>query len=426
MASPIIKIKRGISAPSNGALLPGELAMDLSNKNLYIGQSGSTAPLVIGGQGSFALKTADDVAFVGGSIDGTTIGATNPSTGKFTDIETTSLSVVSKIAGTLEVQTVLQGLAGTSSLHIKKGIKIDGAAPTIDLSQYDFGTSTALNNGVISGLADPTQDDHAARKKYVDDKIADLGTVFHYVGIIGSSGLDSNPGGAGTGVAGAFNLDSLDDLTAGAYYTNKNVAGMPTLEDQAFYYTTTNTSDTVVMNLKGGDSVLKTAAGWEKLDHVDAVVTETANFTAVSGNESSGYTIDLAQNFKDRVDNVEKKTSNISLSETVQPTTNAYGSTSIEGALTIRTTKPALGATPTDPDFIITAGGLIELNKPVNSATVNSYGTFSIAATAGKYDSDSTKIGLESDGHLVGVATNLGGVITLPEIRNFVLDGGTY
>ena len=59
MANPIIKIKRGVGSPVS--LSAGELAIDITNKNLYIGDN-SSVPFVIGGEGTFATKTYADSA----------------------------------------------------------------------------------------------------------------------------------------------------------------------------------------------------------------------------------------------------------------------------------------------------------------------------------------------------------------------------
>ena len=59
MANPIIRIKRGSSAPAS--LSSGELAIDLTNKNLYIGKADGSV-LAIGGEGTFATKSYADSA----------------------------------------------------------------------------------------------------------------------------------------------------------------------------------------------------------------------------------------------------------------------------------------------------------------------------------------------------------------------------
>lgn len=107
--NPIIKIKRGATAPATGALAQGEFAVDQVSKNLYLGISdgnGGTINEIVGGSGTFATKqfvtdavsagtgslgtmstqNADAVAITGGAIDGTAIGATTPSTGAFTTL----------------------------------------------------------------------------------------------------------------------------------------------------------------------------------------------------------------------------------------------------------------------------------------------------------------------------------------------------
>lgn len=57
MANPIIKIKRGVGTPAS--LAAGELAIDITNKNLFIGDN-SSVPFVIGGEGTFATKAYAD------------------------------------------------------------------------------------------------------------------------------------------------------------------------------------------------------------------------------------------------------------------------------------------------------------------------------------------------------------------------------
>jgi hypothetical protein len=59
MANPIIRIKRGSSAPAS--LSSGELAIDLTNKNLFVGKADGSV-LVVGGEGTFATKAYADAA----------------------------------------------------------------------------------------------------------------------------------------------------------------------------------------------------------------------------------------------------------------------------------------------------------------------------------------------------------------------------
>lgn len=57
MANPIIRIKRGSSTPVS--LSSGELAIDLTNLNLFVGKADGTA-LAVGGEGTFATKSYAD------------------------------------------------------------------------------------------------------------------------------------------------------------------------------------------------------------------------------------------------------------------------------------------------------------------------------------------------------------------------------
>ncbi len=66
MANPIIKIKRGSTTPAT--LSAGELAVDLTNLNLFVGKADGSV-LTVGGSGTFATKAYTDnaVATLGSS-----------------------------------------------------------------------------------------------------------------------------------------------------------------------------------------------------------------------------------------------------------------------------------------------------------------------------------------------------------------------
>lgn len=388
MASPIIKIKRGTGAPST-TLQAGELAVDQTNENLYIGLadgSGTVTNQIIGGKGTFARKDANDIAFTGGSINGTTIGATAPSTGNFTTIQD---------AGG-EINTFMNktqfgwGITGVDSNPLYVG-------STLDLSIGSGVIELGGGYGAVRGLGAPVNDNDAARKKYVDDEISKLGTVFHYVGILGSELSDT------TLVNGAFDLTKLSDQSPGSYYTNKDVVGLPTMVDQAF------SDGVVVFNLKEGDSILKTATSWEKLDHVDAVVIplDNDNEVSVSGNEQIGYSVGLAPAFKTRVSDVESKTQNIDLAGTTANTTKIVGSIGLvwNGA-----------DDPTDVGTVVSKDG------------INAYASAGDNYFSASY-SGGIILGPQYDTWSVQVRNKLEGVEkngSLPTIENFVIDGGVY
>jgi len=68
---PVIKIKRGAGAPSS--LNEGELALNTSNNQLYVGTSGSPRKIV----GTLASQESNNVSLTGGTVSNTTNTATN-------------------------------------------------------------------------------------------------------------------------------------------------------------------------------------------------------------------------------------------------------------------------------------------------------------------------------------------------------------
>lgn len=305
MANPIIKILRGHTAPPT--LEAGRIAIDQTNKNLYVGiddGNGGTINEIVGGSGTFATKqfvtdavsagtgslgtmstqNADSVAITGGAIDGTAIGATTPSTGRFTDIEFINAT-------------------------------LDGSLLLSPLSEIN------MNEGRILGLPTPVDATEAVRKTDLDSAISALGSVFHYIGDVS----------AATG----NDLDTLSDTTTGAYYR----------VDSDGTYTASGGFSAAA---KVGDAFVKTSTGWQKLDNVDAVVIGTANEISVSGDENAGYTVAIDPVFSGRLTtaegdivalegratDLETKTQNIDLAGTVAGTTVLNGSLSVSGSIT--------------------------------------------------------------------------------------------
>jgi hypothetical protein len=80
------------SVPSAGSLVQGELAVNVTDKKLYSKDSGGAVVKLVGGLGN---QEANAAAITGGSINGTTVGASTASTGAFT-----TLSASSTVSGT--------------------------------------------------------------------------------------------------------------------------------------------------------------------------------------------------------------------------------------------------------------------------------------------------------------------------------------
>ena len=384
--APIIKILRGHTAPP--VLEAGRIAIDQTNKNLYVGiddGNGGTINEIVGGSGTFATKqfvtdavssgtgslgtmstqNADSVAITGGAIDGTAIGATTPSTGKFTTIEDDNTTPgINIFKNPTQFAYGIEGFNG-SPLYITN---------TIDLS---------IGTGRLEGLTvDPILDTDAARKKYVDDKVSALGGVFHFVSDI--------IWGAPT----PYDLDTMaPDLTTGAYYRVGNDA--------------TFTSGGNSFAAKTGDAIVKTSTGWQKLDNVDVEVLGTADEISVSGDENAGYTVAIDPVFSGRISDVESKTQNIDIA-------TSAGTTKINGTL----------------EFVEANGTANMVGTVIadGSSAINSYASggdnyFKVDYDEGiilgpQYNTWATKV----RNKLEGVENNG----SLPTIENFVIDGGEY
>jgi hypothetical protein len=95
----------------------------------------------------FISASSTSVAITGGTINGTTIGATTPASGRFTSLEaTTTLTVGTNttMGGTLTV-TGLGAFNGTGALKIPAGTTAEQPSPTTGMIR--FNTSTNLFEG---------------------------------------------------------------------------------------------------------------------------------------------------------------------------------------------------------------------------------------------------------------------------------------
>jgi trimeric autotransporter adhesin len=287
MANPIIRIKRGATAPV-ATLNAGEFAIDQAAKNLYLGVEvgGVTTNEIVGGEGTFATKdyvtnvtgslgtmsqqNADSVAITGGTMDGVSIS-------------------MGTVFGA-NLQTVAIG----SSSYI--------ADSTIENTPIGATTPSTGAFTTLTASSAPSASNDVVRKTDLDTAISALGSVFHYVGDVSSATTPSD-------------LTTLSDTTTGAYYK---------VDADGIY-----TDGATAFNAKVGDAFVKTSTGWQKLDNVDAVVSGTANEIAVTGDENAGYTVAIDSAFSGRVstaetdiDDLQTKTQNISVAGTTTGVTN--------------------------------------------------------------------------------------------------------
>ena len=282
MANPIIKIKRGATAPV-ATLNAGEFAIDQVAKNLYLGVEvgGSVTNEIVGGEGTFATK-----AYV-----------------------TTALGGVSGTLGNMAVQNKETiNITGGSLGNSADDLFIHGAEMTnaslenglIDSTPIGATTPSTGAFTTLTASSAPSASNDVVRKTDLESAISALGSVFHYVGNVS---LATTP----------FDLGTLPDQNTGAYY-RVDVAGT---------YVDAGYPD---VEAKVGDAFIFTATnGFQKLDNVDAVVTDVSGETVVTGTEDTGYTVGLAPAFVTRMDEVETKTQNIDLTGTTAGETIVTG-----------------------------------------------------------------------------------------------------
>ena len=192
----------------------------------------------ITGLGTMATQNANNVAITGGSINGTTIGATTATTGIFTNVTASGASIGS-LTGAVAIVTdvtatnLVAASASINSANILAGTinntVIGGTTPaagtfsTVDVDNLNLNgnslSSTNTDGNVVLdpngtgavdvssakviNLATPTNNNDAANKLYVDTLVA-TGITYHapvkYEAPNAYTANYNQPGGAGVGV----------------------------------------------------------------------------------------------------------------------------------------------------------------------------------------------------------------------------------
>ena len=397
MANPIIRIKRGSSTPANGVLSAGELAVDLTNKNLFVGQADGSA-LPIGGEGTFATKdyvtnvtgslgtmsqqNADSVAITGGTIDGTTIGNRHISaSGTFSGLTVTGGYIYNDQSHDFEIQH--QG-GGSLFLNNQDG----GGSVKITASDLDLQASRIVNVGAPSDAND------AVRKTDLDavsSAVSALGSAFNYVGTV-AGGADA---------ASATDLSALAEKDAGDYY-KVGTAGYFVLAPASAFYA--NANDGLVFN---------NASGVDLIDNTNSSVSGSANEIAVTGSADSGFVVAIDSVFSGRlstaesdITDLETKTQNIDLANTTAGTTTLDGQLVVNNGITdnLRLTSTSVIGEASAGDFTI--------------GTLAANGKVIVDSNGGASDIDLQATAVNVTGNLVGSGTST--------ITDFVIDGGTF
>ena len=355
MANPIIKIKRGAVAPV-ATLQAGEFAIDQVNKNLYLGVevAGNVTNEIVGGSGTFAKKTDVANALANGLKYKGEI--TIPSA-HLTDADFTGA------AGTLWESPQTGFYYSVGSVASGGVFKYGSSTPMTEITLVEGDALVKTTTGwqrLVGGTA-------------LSEAISNLGDVFHYAGL--ASAVNATT---------PFDLNTLTDTDTGAYY-KVSVTGI--YEDGS-----------TTFNAKVGDAFVKTTTGWQKIDNVDVVVSGTTDEITVTGDENAGYVVSLttgtAGSWKDGVegdiDDLEQKTQNIDLTDTIANTTRISGNV-------------VFGPSLANQNFKVDSNGTVSINSATNNTTWNGYGTLDLQSGGGLGNSTDGFTALKAAGHLVGV-----------------------
>lgn len=262
--------------------------------------NGSLKFSYLDGQGALATAVvatgsglADALAALSTSLDNEVARATAAEAALQSDIDTVSTDLAAEVTratgaeGTLTtnlaaevtratgaeaaLQTAIDAEA-TTARAAEAGLASDIAAEETRALAAEAGLQTAID-GLAASKADIT---------YVDSKISALGNAFQYVGMA-TGGVDS---------ASAFDLSTLTERAAGAYYKVAGAAG-----SKAWFKV--GAAGTPFM-VNGQDGMLfNSDDGVDVIDTTDYEVNGSADIL-VSGNKSIGYTVSFTQAALDR------------------------------------------------------------------------------------------------------------------------------
>ena len=242
MASTIVTKNSSTASavPVTGDLTQGELAVNVTDKKLYTKDSGGTVVKLVGGLGN---QEANAVAITGGSINGTTVGATTASTGAFTTLSASSTTTLS--GGTANGVAYLNGSkvlttgsaltfdgtnlttnaikAGSNAGDVLFG-RYDATYPTSGVGFFKLGTNNY--DGDTGGFTLSTLDNGTLRTSY--QVIETSGSAsYHVWNASGSEQMRLTSTGLGIGTSSpSYKLDVAGPVQSSAgYYINGNTSG---------------------------------------------------------------------------------------------------------------------------------------------------------------------------------------------------------
>jgi hypothetical protein len=232
--------------PSTANLNVGELAINVTDKKVY-SKDGSNALITV--VGTLGNQEASSVAITGGSINGTSIGASTRSTGAFTTL--TSNAATTFTAGTASTSTT------TGTAVITGGLGVSGR---INAANFDgiIGANTAAA-GTFTDLTDTGLTSGRITYASTGGNLVDSANLTFNGTILTSTGFSgplNGTVGATTSAAGTFtSLSDSGNLTFTG--TGNRITGdfsNATLANRVAFQTSATNSSTTVNFLPSGTS----------------------------------------------------------------------------------------------------------------------------------------------------------------------------
>jgi len=277
MASTIVTKNSSTASavPVTGDLTQGELAVNVTDKKLYTKDSGGTVVKLVGGLGN---QEANAVAITGGSINGTTVGATTASTGAFTTLSASSTTTLS--GGTANGVAYLNGskVVTTGSALTFDGTNLGLQSATNAYAGSRNGATFRANSG--NGFEFILQSTNATAGTSTGFATAVTGNDVYFVNrldgfyswITGASGNSEQMRLTSTGLGIGTSSPSarVTSKAVGNAYTNGALALVSTAS-QSTYLTNTNgtfyisndgSTDQLVMTSSGNLGLGVTPSAW--------------------------------------------------------------------------------------------------------------------------------------------------------------------
>jgi len=360
------------------AVFNGSVWQKVDNTDAVTSVNGYTGTVVltntdISGFGTMSTQNANSVAITGGAIDGTTIGATTTSTGKFTTLNaSTSLTTpivqasnsgglsLKNSAGTTQISV---GAGGGDNASINVSTNMNGTNAQIDISPTGTGHVHINPTGVNSIQINPTYVGTMDNMTIgATTPKAITGTTITATSFVGSgasltnvvNSLAASTGisvSASTGAVTVTNTapDQTVSLTAGTGISTSGTYPNFTITNTAPSSGGTVTSITAGTGLSGGTI---TSSGTIAIDSTVATLTGSQTLT--------NKTISGASNTLSNIGNSSLTNSAITINGT---------STSLGGSISVGTVTSVTGTSP----VVSSGGNTPAISMPAATSSVNGY-----------------------------------------------------